>query len=899
MSTIIYNPNAEIVLSPTLLGGKAHNLARLAEYGYPVPTWFAVTTQSLDGVLSELPSNTSPKEIRDHLLHVQLPEHLQEELRLTLSSLGMTDSLLAIRSSAIGEDSGGLSYAGQLESYLFVRPEELPDYVLKVWASAFSDRVVSYREHNGLDGKIPGVAVIVQKMIDPQTSGVAFGIDPVSGEEDVVVISSTYGIGEGLVSGLLNADRFRVRGEEIEHHVVEKDQAVRFDLTKGSGTRVEDVPDDLQTAPSLKHEEVLRVAEMTRSLGNHFNSPQDVEWGIAEGKLYLLQTRPVTAIAAKGKKAIDLNDLRGERIVWDNSNIIESYSGVTTPLTFSFIDNVYTEVYKEFTRILGVKEETIRANSRVFSMLGLLRGRVYYNLLNWYRVLALLPGYRINARFMEGMMGVKEPLEEEPEIIPPRGNPYIRLTLSLYRLVVNFIRLPKKIEEFQSHLNRTLGPLEGKKFSDNSPEELIAHYHHLQRELLQRWRTPILNDFYTMIFHGILKKMIESWELSGGETLHNDLLIGEGGIISTEPMRMLREIGSAIRADKELAALLQAQPPKESPFLLDQMQRHPYVGPMLNAYLDRFGDRYAGELRLETVTPKEEPELVVGIVQQYAGDKLREVEAGESVAEKIRREAEERVATYLKGKPLKRRLFRFVLKWARERIRNRENLRFERTRLFGVVRQLFLGIGDYFVQYNLLKERRDIFYLGVDEIFSLVKGTALSADPRGVVQARKEEFARYTATASPPDRFETFGTVSLMAELIHNAEQQPASGSREGGTTLEGIPCCPGTVTAPVRIVTDPTAPVELRGCILVAERTDPGWGPLFPLASGLLVERGSLLSHSAIVAREMGIPAVVAIPNLLRELQDGEIVTMDGAKGTVIRRDQDLKQKLESEEHE
>jgi pyruvate,water dikinase len=227
------------------------------------------------------------------------------------------------------------------------------------------------------------------------------------------------------------------------------------------------------------------------------------------------------------------------------------------------------------------------------------------------------------------------------------------------------------------------------------------------------------------------------------------------------------------------------------------------------------------------------------------------------------------------GSPVKRALFRWVLSNARARVRDRENLRFERTRLFGRVRRIFVEIGKRLSAGGRLEEPRDVFYLEVEEILGFIEGTATSTDLAALAAARKREFEGYRAMPAPADRFETRGAVHQG-----NAFSTAVSSTVPAGETVKGIGCCPGVVRAQVRVVTDPKNATLKGGEILVAERTDPGWIMLFPVCSGLLVERGSLLSHSAIVAREMGIPAIVSIPGVMAWVRDGDWVEMDGATG-------------------
>ncbi|MES2766036.1 MAG: PEP-utilizing enzyme, partial [Bacteroidota bacterium] len=225
----------------------------------------------------------------------------------------------------------------------------------------------------------------------------------------------------------------------------------------------------------------------------------------------------------------------------------------------------------------------------------------------------------------------------------------------------------------------------------------------------------------------------------------------------------------------------------------------------------------------------------------------------------------------------KKALFKKVLKETRKGVKNRENLRFERTRVFSVTREIFIAIGKHFFAEQLLDHPRDIFYLTKEEIFSFIDGTGVTLKLKETVAMRNAEFAEYEK-ASPSDRFETFG----MVHHANSYQQVSNVKSKHSGDVLKGLAACPGIVRAPVRLVRNPADAPNLDGCILVAERTDPGWAPLFPMAKGLLVERGSLLSHSAIVAREMGIPAIVAIGNLMNELIDGEEVEMNGATGEI-----------------
>jgi pyruvate,water dikinase len=239
----------------------------------------------------------------------------------------------------------------------------------------------------------------------------------------------------------------------------------------------------------------------------------------------------------------------------------------------------------------------------------------------------------------------------------------------------------------------------------------------------------------------------------------------------------------------------------------------------------------------------------------------------------LRKSAEKIVATTLSGWKLW--LFQKILKWARKRVQGRENLRFERTRVFARVREVFRAIAVQFAAENIIKEEKDIFYLEVQEIFGWIQGTATTVNLKGLIELRKTEYAVWEKEGKPADRFYTYGSIWLHNQFIGKG-LPPKDGE------IRGTPACPGTVRGRVRCIVDPTKENMEPGEIMVCYRTDPGWAPLFPNASAILVERGSLLSHSAVVARELGIPTIVAIPNLMESLKTGDEITVFANDGRV-----------------
>lgn len=807
------------------VGGKARALAALIHAGFRVPPFCVVLPAS-----AQAEANLLEDQLGIFLSHVPGP--------------------FAVRSSALDEDGRSHSFAGQLESCLNVSGADLLEKIHEVQQSGFSERIVLYRRQAGLSLPPPAPAVIIQQMIPAESAGVAFSADPVSGRRGIAVVAAVQGLGESLVSGQATGDSFQV----------DRSGRIVFRKTDSLG------------AACLSDPQVISVALLARQAARHFGSPQDIEWAIAGGELYLLQSRPITSIAGQ-------TDPDGIWQLWDNSNIAESYSGVTTPLTFSFARHIYEEVYRQFVKILRVPERRIEANRDVFGrMLGLVRGQVFYNMLSWYRVLAMLPGFAVNRRFMEQMMGVKESLPEEALAgIVDREHKatfrdYVEIAGTITGLLANHLTLQSKIDAFYRRLNEALRP--GiHPVEELRPDELAAAYRRLQNELLTRWDAPLINDFFAMIYFGVSRKLVDAWCGDPDGTLQNDLISCQGGIISAEPAKRILLMAEQARGNPDLLAILRNGSLAE---ISNSLSGFPEFEKAYRTYLAKFGDRCLEELKLESATLHDDPLMLLRSIARLAE---RPPQTGVST-ETLAAEAERRVKAALRGHPIRNVIFRFVIRQTRDRVRDRENLRFERTRVFGRVRRIFVELGKRLHALDVLDDARDVFYLQAEESLGFVEGTAATTNLRDLAQVRRAEFEKWK-DHPPAERFETRGVV-----YVGNTFQKKATHGTESpqGEQRKGIGCCPGIVRGGVRVIADPRNAIIEPGEILVAPRTDPGWIMLFPSAAGLLVEHGSLLSHSAIVAREMGIPAVVSITGLTAWLRSGDIVELDGGTGRVTR---------------
>jgi len=879
------------------LGGKAANLRILDDAGFPVPRFVTVPVatfraymrdavpgsadvreplqDAVRALLSQLDFSqtdavkTASRTIQGMITSRPIPDALADAIRREAEAFG--DAYLAVRSSALGEDGSKDSYAGQLDSFLFVKSQNaLLDSVRACWASAFSERALSYRHMKGVDVLAIDVAVVIQEMVTPDVAGVMFTANPLTGDRDVLVINGTYGAGEGIVSGALDTDSFIVRKDtwELSTELVTKPVQIVFDATRGYGTCEAPVPAEKQDVACLTDAQAQELGRLGAAIEAHYGSPQDIEWALSGGKLYILQSRPITNLKVPQTTI-------GREIVWDNSNITESYSGVTSPLTFSFASQAYNIVYNQVCRALGISDSTIRQNEQTFrNLLGLVRGRVFYNLGNWYQMTSLLPGFNYNKGFMEQMMGVKEKGEHVKEAKDYRELP--KLLMVAFRMLDHYRKIDRTVAGFQDNFNRTYAEYKTYDWKAMRPDEIKVCYHDLEQRLLWRWQAPILTDISAMVFYGVLKKLCVSWCGDDTGSLQNDLLCGEGEIESTEPTKAIMRMAIAAKADADLKRFFEETPDSQVWDALRADDRFPEMRAQVQDFLDKYGYRCMNELKLEEKNLKEDPSFVFAMVKNYLKMEKLDIAAMEANERRIREQAEQRVKAHLGANPLRHATFRWVVFNARRHVKNRENMRFARTKIFGILRDMFQSIGATFQRWDVLDDSQDIFYLNLEEIWGYIQGTATCTDLKALTALRKAEFARYRQE-DVDDRFKTYGTVHYANHFEGDRSAEP-----DDPNLLKGISCCPGTVKNTVRVIRSPEDDMSLNGQILVAERTDPGWVPLYPAASGLLIERGSILSHSAIVARELGLPTIVGIKNLTKRVKDGQLVEMDARQGIV-----------------
>lgn len=873
-------------------GGKGYNLYLLTKAGYNVPPWVGIgisifqrfltdtglKSQIIDfldqAVVDQNWKNCS-ENIKQRIFDTKIPIKIQEIIVLAYQKLDV--SSIAIRSSAQDEDSAQYSFAGQNSSFLFIETEN--DVLLKIkecWASAFSERSLFYRfTHNISLRNTLNFGVVFQKMVESEKSGVTFTQDPINKNKNQIVINSLYGMGEALVSGLLEPDMYFIDKET--KNLDQKTLSNKYSkLIKNEFHELvqESIGITQQNVSSLNESEINELSQLAESLENHFNYPQDIEWAIKNDSIYILQTRPLTTV-----KPIQKGTLR----IWDNSNIVESYGGITKPLTFTFAQYVYSQVYDQLCKVLLVPEFRRTALKPYLDhMLGIFYGRIYYNLLNWYRLLTIIPGFTSNRSFMENMMGVDKKLEDEIASELNSSELQSSIILKMYQCLSG-IRLlwfhffsEIKIQKFLKYFQSTYEKFLDFDYNSMSAHQIYSYHLEVEKRLLCKWQEPLLNDLLCMIHFGILKKLCLLWLPQHSVSLCNDLLAEDGHLESAKPTLELLELAEEIKKNPLLFQLINETSIDNCSEALEQSNFQEFKLRIKN-YIRLYGFRCMNEMKLEEKDLHQDSRFLYICLKNYLKSDLQNKKTGKNL---MRKNAEIKVSHALSI--LKKPVFYYFLKHARRSVKNRELTRFCRTRIYGIIRSMYFGLGTDFTRRKMISEKEDIFYLTVQELKGIFDAGLTIQDLKPLITLRKNSYFEYAKT-EPLNRFITRGPVyeGLSFDPFEKDTEQ-SNTNLENPNFLTGIGCSSGIVEGVVKIVLNPTDDLDLNGHILVTYRTDPGWIPLYPSISGLLVERGGLLSHSAIVAREMGVPTIVSIKNLTQILKNGMQVKINGEKGTI-----------------
>lgn len=782
-----------------------------------------------------------------------LADDLRAAAEAALAGLG-ADSF-AVRSSLVGEDAAAVSHAGQLRSLLAVRRERVWDAVLEVERSARSEQVMRYRARQGLALAGMRMAVVIQAMIDARAAGVAFTIDPVSGAPAQLVVAG-LGLGEGVVADRVPIDTFRraLGALAWQREVRPKLQRVAPRTDGDWGTELAAADPDRSGHAALSAAELERFGALLERIAEGAALPQDVEWAVDHaGKVWILQARPVTV-----RPSAPLE-------IWDDSNVGESYPGLTRALTYSVVRETYERLFRLALREVGTPAPTLAAlQPNLARLLGLIHGRLYFNVGNYHALFAAVPGLSGTARAWRAALGIEDagPDERVPSSLAARAATWARLAR---RYRANDRAVSACLRANRELLARWGSrPLEGR-----DGAALLADFRTLHGELLPTWTAIIYNDYFLFLLVSWLDRVI------GGEgDLGRRLLTSgaEGTLASVEAARSLAALLELARATPEVQAVLeQPASPRDQ---WDRLHRTPGIEPFLarlEQHLDLHGHCAVAELKLETDTPAVQPWLLLPVL----GRALTPTAQTPAQPSHTRQEAERALGAHLAAHPVRLAIAGWLLPRVRAGIRHRENLSHARTRAFGLARRLFRAAGLALVREGVLRAPEQVLDLTIEELTEWAAGGGERPALDEIAAVRREQYAGYTAERAP----HRIVVGSLARKEAPVARAAPAPGTE---VRLCGIPCSPGIARGPARVLIEPAGNEDTRGAIIVAEVTDPGWLALMLQARGLVIERGNVLSHAAIVGRELGLPTVVGVENATQRIRTGDEIEVDGGTGEV-----------------
>lgn len=564
--------------------------------------------------------------------------------------------------------------------------------------------------------------------------------------------------------------------------------------------------------------------------------------------------------------------------IYDNSNIAESYAGVTTPLTFSFARYVYQEAYQHFSKMMGISNKAIQENIGIFEhMIEFVGYRIYYNLNSWYTMLSFFPAYKLSSEFMEKMMGVEKRnifgVERNYRFFQKYFFYLPQTILQTIRIAFTFSFLGWRLEKFNKYFEQVFLELNSIDLDKLSLSELKGLFEETAAKLLTRWRVPIANDFAVMVSTGLADKLFKKW-LASNEAYSYMAMMITAPLISLDPGNRLIQIAKHIRQDEEVKELFLGQHSEKEilQLLYEKFITH-QATKEIEGYLKEFGVRMPNELKLESETLIEKPQNFISIIRR-----LIKIENIKEESSKTQFESVD-----FKNLNLIQKIFlKWLLRWAGNSIHRREKARFYRTLIFGYVRKIFLEIGKKMEQDKILKEQCDIFYLTIEEVFNIIGNKRLRLNPVSVIEQRKSEYAKWQ-DIELPRRIETDQSIH---EIERDLLNRVAVNKKQGFDRLAGlVASCPRKIQAlsGVALVLksfDPAA--DFEGKILVTRQTDPGWTIIFPLLKGVVVERGGMLSHAAIVARELNIPCIVGVEHATENIVSGMNIKLDLQNGLI-----------------
>ncbi|NRQ32186.1 phosphoenolpyruvate synthase [Nonomuraea sp. NN258] len=858
-----------------LVGGKGANLGELSAIpGVRVPAGFCVTTEAYEQVVAGDPAigelidglaglraddragiAAACGRLRAAIEALAVPAEIRDDVVRLLAEPGGQDAAWAVRSSATAEDLPSSSFAGQQDTYLNVRgAEAVIDAVRRCWASLFTDRATAYRVRNGFGHRAVRLSVVVQRMVFPDAAGIMFTADPVSGNRRVVSIDAGFGLGEAFVSGLVDADNYRVRAGRIIGRRVAT-QTVELRALPSGGTREQPVEPARQHAQTLTDEQIVHLESLGRQIEAHFGRPQDIEWALHEGVFHVLQSRPVTTLYPVPPAPDDKNR------VYVSYGHRQMMTDAFAPLGLSFFALLHERLGRTAGVVAGNRfyKDVSAELSSTWARPATLKSLDQVDALMAAALRAVLKRKDFTASLAHGRTSMLDFGEGGPL---PIARQYLKLAREDDPRVV-----PELIAHTEATVERLRADIAG--VSGDELFALILDDHKVLAELTFDPRS-VAAAFLGIQSVNWVNKHLATW-LGVRNAADAVAQSADHNVVAAMGLDLL-DVADVVRERPEVVRYLRTAARDTFFTGLSALPGGPAAADAIRGYLRTYGMHCAGDIDITRTRWSEDPTLLVPLLLSNVdnfppGERGRRAERGRAEAERAMDDLLARLAE-LPGGAAKARKAAKKMSLIRHFIGYREYSKHALLLRYEIYKRALMAEAARLAERGVIETPEDVYYLSIEEFRQVVRTGKLDA---GLVAARREEHETYQKL-TPPRVITSEGEV-ISGE--YDAGHLPAG-------ALAGIAVSSGVVTGRARVVRDMSEADVREGDILVTVFTDPSWSPLFVSVKGVVMEVGGVMTHGAVVAREYGLPAVVGVEGATRRIEDGQLIRVNGAEGYV-----------------
>jgi phosphohistidine swiveling domain-containing protein len=894
-----------------IVGGKGANLAILSQRGFCVPDAFIITTSAFQYVLNDNQTKAALLIIDElNVDNINELENVSSDIKRTICNITLPDDIInliiknhdklcekntnmnihvAVRSSATAEDLPDNSFAGQQDTYLHVTKENLIEKIKECWASLFTARAISYRKKSNIDHKLVKLAVVIQVMICSEASGVAFTANPITGLRNEVIIDSTYGLGEALVSGLVTPDHYEIlfdnkQNPEIRIKTI-GEKSIRIIGKSDGGTETLITENNDKQLEALADEYIIQLAKLAKQVEKSYNyQPQDLEWSFIKGKLYILQARPITTLFPIPKHAYGQSDLR----LMVSFGAMQGFLEPMTPLGQSTVRTLLCSLL----RTVGVNrtasfEDDISSNPERHNIFKASASRMWIDITG---ILTSPVRYIFGLSLIDtGMSKIINHLNT-PKYFPSKSIFSSLKTCSvlllffipfIFKTIRNFVfpryakRLYfKQIEKYHQFVDQG--------FDTHTFTDCVQHF----QNILTKLPLTLSNYGAPCLLPGVISlKILQKIAHNPVEALALTRAVESNP--TTEMNLILWKLTVLIKENDTVLKLFQSESTENLVNMYRKKLFNENIQTEMNEFFRIYGCRGIGEIDLGRKRWSDEPERVIEQIKNYL-----KIQNPDKSISKIHEQSQQtayeifnQIDQHLKYPIIQRPLINILFNRLKILFSVRESPKFHGLiQTFGKCRKELFRKAELAVKENFISQVDDICFLYIGELQALAFDTDHKQSDKinywkDLISQRRMEYNKQMLCKRIPLILLSNGTTYYDATTIPN-ENNDQMELMEG--EFLGCPVSPGVYEGKVRIVDDPMNSGLEPGEILVCTATDPAWTSLFPIVGGLVLEMGGMLQHGAIVSREYGLPAVVGVANAKKIFHNGQLIQVNGSNGRI-----------------